>query len=405
MALTTLSVRWAPREFWTLVAAQEPVKTLAMRWAPREFWRSAQQKDIAIPTITTTVTPGAISPSTDIVIRIVDTGAAFSDVAGLGLVSIAIIDTHGNVETVGIFHTPGDSNFTGTYSAGGSVVAYGNGIAITLHRDDGVRAGWPFAGFDVFVSAVDNAGNMTSTQFSYTVSPNYETAPSITYTPVDSSVLSGPLGTDTVQIDATETSPDSIQSARIVASYGEGHVKEVVFDGAPGSGGMDGFTVVESSISGGRRWVISRDAGWPTPILDFDVVVKTLVLTNVVANGYLSSVSYSVSDPAPAVDAVPPEVSNVTPAAGTPLDPAQAVSFDVTDDTGLFRRILVTVRYAATGQTEVVHDGDGFLGFYQVACSRNPITDGYHYSIVRDGGWPSSPTLRVFAFDRGGNEA
>lgn len=404
MALTTLSVRWAPREFWTLLAAQEPVKTLSMRWAPREFWRSAQPKDIAVPTITTTVAPGAISATTDIVIRVVDTGAVFSDVAGLGMVAIVVIDTHGNVETVGIFHGVGDSNFTALYFAGGVVAPYGNGIAVTLHRDDGVRVGWPFAGFNVFVAAVDNSGNLTSTQFTYSVSPNYETAPSITFTPVDSSVLSMPLGTDTVQIDVTETSPDSIRAARIVASYGEGHVEEVVFDGTPGDGGKDGFTVVESSISGGRRWVISRVAGWPTTILRFDVFVQTFVLPTV-TSGYSADATFSVVDPAPAVDAVPPVVANVTPAAGTPLDPAQAVSFDVTDDTGLFRRILVTVRYAATGQTEVVHDGDSFLGFYQVACTRDPITDGYHYSILRDGGWPSSPTLRVFAFDRGGNEA
>ncbi len=405
MALTTLSVRWTPREYWTVRAAQEPVRTMGVRWTPREYWRSPVPKDIAVPTITTTVAPGTISPSTDITIRVVDTGAIFSDIAGLGMVTIVVVDTHGNVETVGIFHGPGDSNFVSTYAAGGSVVAYGNGIAVTLHRDDGVRVGWPFAGFNVFVAAVDNAGNLTTTQFTYSVSPNYETAPSITYSPANASVLSMPLGTDSVQIDVTETAPDSIQTARIVASYGEGHVQEVVFDGAPGSGGLDGFTVVESSISGGRRWVISRDAGWPTPILHFDVTVKTYVLMSVVANGYSSSVDYTVSDPAPAVDAVPPVIANVTPAEGTPLDAMQPVSFDITDDTGLFRRILVTVRYAATGQTEVVHDGDSFLGFYQLACSRNPITDGYHYSILRDGGWPSSPTLRVFGFDRGGNEA
>jgi len=40
MALTTLSVRWAPLEFWTLRANQEPAFSLSVRWAPREFWRN-----------------------------------------------------------------------------------------------------------------------------------------------------------------------------------------------------------------------------------------------------------------------------------------------------------------------------------------------------------------------------
>lgn len=405
MALTTLSTRWAPLFFWTARADSEPVKTLSTRWAVKAFWRSAIPKDVDPPVVVTSPSPGTIAPSTDVIVQVTDIGGTFSNIAGISHVSIAVIDTHGNVETIGDFRSIVDYGFAPNYSAGGAVNPYGNGLAITLRRDDGVRVGWPFAGFTIAVTAVDTSGNTTTSTFIFGVSPNYETAPGIVFTPTTGSTLSMPVGTDTIQIDVTETSPDSIQSARIIASYGEGHVKEVVFDGTPGSGGEDGFDVVESSIAGGRRWVISRVAGWPTSILHFDVNVKTYVLTNVVANGYNASASYTVSDPAPPVDAVPPVVANVSPAPGTPLDPMQPVTFDVTDDTGLFRRILVTVRYAATGQTEVVHDGDGFLGFYQLACTRDPITDGYHYSVLRDGGWPSSPTMRVFAFDRGGNEA
>jgi hypothetical protein len=405
VALTTLSVRWTPREYWTVRAAQEPVRTLSTRWTPREYWRSPVPKDVGAPQISVTVAPGVITPSTPITVRVVDVGGTFASDAGIAHVTILAFDTHSNAEPVCVVRGIADFDFAPNYSPGGGVTAYGNGFAIDVARDDGVRSGWPFAGLILHVEAVDKSGNVTEADFVYTVSPNYETAPSVSYTPANASVLSMPLGTDSVQIDVTETAPDSIQSARIVASYGTGHPQEVVFDGTPGSGGLDGFTVVESAIAGGRRWVISRDAGWPTADLHFDVNVKTYVLTSVVANGYSSSVDYTVADPAPPVDAVPPVIANVSPAPGSPLDPNQPVSFDITDDTGLFRRILVTVRYAATGQTEVVHDGDTFLGFYQLACSRDPITDGYHYSILRDGGWPSSPTLRVFGFDRGGNEA
>lgn len=99
----------------------------------------------------------------------------------------------------------------------------------------------------------------------------------------------------------------------------------------------------------------------------------------------------------------PPVLGNILPIVGTPIAKDQAVTFDVTD-TGNMRRIIVTVTQSDTGVAEVVHDGDGFRGYYAVLAGRTAIAGGWHYSVRRSGGWTGAPTFRVYAFDVTGNE-
>lgn len=108
---------------------------------------------------------------------------------------------------------------------------------------------------------------------------------------------------------------------------------------------------------------------------------------------------------APPVDATAPTVGNFNPAPGTPIARTGPVSFDVTDESGDFRRIFVVAFFPATGVTEVVHDGDGFRGFYAASSSRTMIAAGFRYTVLRSGGWPAAPTIQTFAIDRAGNEA
>lgn len=109
--------------------------------------------------------------------------------------------------------------------------------------------------------------------------------------------------------------------------------------------------------------------------------------------------------PAPVVDTVPPEVGHFDPAPGTAIARTGSVAFDVTDDSGDFRRIFIVAYFPATGACEVVHDGDGFRGFYAARSSRTMITGGFRYTLLRSGGWPAAPTIQTFAIDRAGNEA
>lgn len=99
----------------------------------------------------------------------------------------------------------------------------------------------------------------------------------------------------------------------------------------------------------------------------------------------------------------PPVISNVTPAPGSQLLKNAPIGADVTDD-GDFSRVIVVVEFATLGTKEVVHDGDGFSANYS-GSSRTAIANGWRYSVVRTGGWPASPTLRVFAIDADGQEA
>jgi hypothetical protein len=104
-------------------------------------------------------------------------------------------------------------------------------------------------------------------------------------------------------------------------------------------------------------------------------------------------------------DTTKPVVSNFSPASGSTITKATKVSFDVTDDAGVFRRIIIVFSFAGVSIVEIVHDGQTFRGPYTNGSVRTPIDSGYHYVLGRIGGWPGSPTIEVYAIDTSGNEA
>lgn len=105
-------------------------------------------------------------------------------------------------------------------------------------------------------------------------------------------------------------------------------------------------------------------------------------------------------DPAP----TPPVVANISPAPGTTLQPGDLISFDVTDDSGAFRRILVAAAFGALPTRELVHDGDTFAPLYAAGSSRTAVEGGFRFVLRRAGGWPAAPTLTPFAIDTRGAE-
>ena len=122
------------------------------------------------------------------------------------------------------------------------------------------------------------------------------------------------------------------------------------------------------------------------------------------------SPGYEVLVPKPVVPETPPDttapsVGNFTPASGSAISRTTPITFDVTDDSGQFRRIFVVASFAATGACEVIHDGDGFRGFYAASSSRVLVANGFRYTVARTGGWPSAPAIQTFAMDASGNEA
>lgn len=121
-------------------------------------------------------------------------------------------------------------------------------------------------------------------------------------------------------------------------------------------------------------------------------------------NAEVFRMSEGIPVPPVTPDTTPPQVGNFDPAVGTEILSSQSISFDVTDDSGAFARIFVAALFAATGQQELIHDGDAFVGFYSPNSSRVPIANGYRYTVTRAGGWESTPTIRVFPIDSSGNE-
>jgi len=133
-------------------------------------------------------------------------------------------------------------------------------------------------------------------------------------------------------------------------------------------------------------------------------VVDRLVRTNAsrpLSAGYALLIP---EEPPPPADEIPPVVGNFSPAAGTPITKATSIAFDVTDGSGAFRRIFVVAFFSDTGVSEVIHDGDGFRGFYSATPARQAIAAGSRYTALRSGGWPAAPTIQTFAIDLAGNE-
>lgn len=114
--------------------------------------------------------------------------------------------------------------------------------------------------------------------------------------------------------------------------------------------------------------------------------------------------------PAAGGDTTPPTISNMTPTPGVfPGTRAQAkitpIEFDVTDiDPGL-KIVVLTLKYAGTNSTLVVHNGTEFLyPFDSSESARTVITDGFHFKVLPRKGWTANiDDLQVYALDSHGN--
>lgn len=105
---------------------------------------------------------------------------------------------------------------------------------------------------------------------------------------------------------------------------------------------------------------------------------------------------------APPVSA--PITAIISPSPGTTIGRSTPLIFTVTGTVPL-RRVIVTCSYAELLPEEVVHNGDAFAPtFVGPTNVRAAITGGYQYTILRDGGWPGSPRLNVYAIDTQGYE-
>lgn len=96
-----------------------------------------------------------------------------------------------------------------------------------------------------------------------------------------------------------------------------------------------------------------------------------------------------------------PYISNWSPFIGAAISRVGVIEFDVTDDYGL---ASVSVRAVfPTGGTETIFT-DRFTELYRRSSARIAITDGYHFVLRRQGGWPKyAVRIDVTALDLAGN--
>lgn len=203
-----------------------------------------------------------------------------------------------------------------------------------------------------------------------------------------------------IEVEDGEKLNDSA-AIHVTAYYPILGLSEAVYDGI---GFLNDYTGSEVETSAPPNHVIeltvSRTGGWLASPLHLIVQLFDD------AGNYISDTEiYTVApDPTVIPDSTAPVVSNYSPTPGTTINPTDAITFDVTDNSGNFTRIMVVVWFRETGVQEVIHDGDGFTGYYTSASSRVIISGGYRYAVARFGGWEYSPTIRVFPIDAAGNE-
>lgn len=103
-------------------------------------------------------------------------------------------------------------------------------------------------------------------------------------------------------------------------------------------------------------------------------------------------------------DTTLPVVGNYSPSAGSQITATTRIEFDVTDDSGSFCAVMITASFQ-DGSWEVVHTGSQFSPRYAAGSARTTIANGYHYNLLRAGGWPYSPTIISYAIDAAGNQS
>ena len=341
--------------------------------------------DVTDPSVgSVTPSPGVIGRSTTISFQITD---AVLPKSGVALAAVlAVFADRREVVYDG-------SSFLAPYT-GSSTTPIADGASFSIAR----TGGWNRGAFTLRILAVDGGGNALTGDYTWSVSPDPDAAPAISYTPASGNIA--PSGS--IFVDVTEDEGAiglATTKIEIVFDGVVDHV-ELARDAAASSGSATTpYVATISSITDGYRYTLSRTGGWSD-----DFRVRT---TSTDRDGNATTTTSALFTRFPAVapvDTTPPVIANMTPTPGTLLQPTDPISFDVTDNTGLFRRVMVAVFFPSTGITELVHDGDGFLGFFATSSSRALIAGGFRFTLLRVGGWLSSPTVRVFPIDRSGNE-
>lgn len=227
-----------------------------------------------------------------------------------------------------------------------------------------------------------------------------DVVPTVAFMPTSGNVLDP---SDDVQVDVVDDVSGDIGGLLrviIVAVYTDG-TAELVYTGTAYTSDFASSTT--GAITDGTRYTITRDGdGW---LDDFQLRVYAFDTGGNEPAAQPTVANYTVPDGVGTggdSDAVAPIVDNYDPAVGSTITATQALSFDVTDDTGTFSSIVITA-YFPDGSWEVIHTGTQFAPRYAASSSRAAIANGFRYTCRRVGGWSGNPTIVSFPVDAAGN--
>lgn len=106
------------------------------------------------------------------------------------------------------------------------------------------------------------------------------------------------------------------------------------------------------------------------------------------------------------VNTTPPTITYPSPSPGVSIVSSTVLTVEVVDPVAL---ALVFIKAIYAGQPsidEVVFDGINFGPSYQGPTNvRLIVNNGYQFNLLRDGGWPGTPSLLTTAVDTAGNKA
>lgn len=305
----------------------------------------------------------------------------------LALVTIDVALADGKVITA-----YNGSAFPGPLSAGSARSNITNGYRYSIVHGG---AGWPSSTLAYRVTATDAQGRTTTHTTYNLVITDPPAAPVIgSWSPSAGEV------SRTDNVDFTVAAPDGFASIVVWAVLGDG-TTVVVYDGSAFGAQVNAASSVSGTTT--KSFSITFDgAGWTD---DYTLKVRA---TDTLGQTSTATQAYTLSDaPAPDVADVEPPTVSFAVASGTTIKKTDAVAVEVADETEL-ALVLITASYPS-GAYEVIYEtpssgeGSGFAPFF-VGSSKSAITGGWRFRLVRTGGWPGAPTIKVRPFDRGLNE-
>lgn len=209
-------------------------------------------------------------------------------------------------------------------------------------------------------------------------------------------------GTASVAFDLTDAS-GVITYLQVGASYDDRPQQMIVWGDPDVPTWAEGWTGSVTPITGGYRVTLTPEDSWgdnpEVSAFAVDPYGNQLVYGDTVLSYVLNAVPVG-GEP----DVSPPTVTLISPPENTAIRRGQVITFEVTDVEGL--SLFQVIAQFPDDSWEVVHDGTTFAPMYQNAsASQTPITGGYRFTVLRNGGWHRAPTIDVKAADASGNVA